>query len=338
MKKHLLIPFAIAFQVLTVASIAITKERLLATGQEIILQTAPIDPRDIFKGDYVRLDYSFSKVPVSKLNDDLLNTGLKKGQKVFLSLDINNRGIAQGNHLSLTPPQDSLYLVGRVKSHWPYHNYQKWSESNKKPAETFQPVMVKYGLEQYFVEQGSGLEMEKIRGTRNSFQVPMLMHVAVSDTGDSVIRSFKWANIAMKTETKNSPENNSPEDQASAIMSFTIKNRSDKNIQLPWKLNNCSFILTPIISASTLENHKEFERPECTEASTTIKTLKPEEEISLTFDLNLAQWYVNYKDEKTPMGRLPWGYRYRIVYQEETAKGINANIISSAFHGRGNID
>jgi len=338
MKKNLLIILAVAFQVLAVASMAISKEWLLSTGQEVVLQTAPIDPRDIFKGDYVRLDYAFSKISMSQLDESFLVNGLDKGQKVYLSLTTDENGLAQGERLSLSPPADVTYLTGRVKSPWPYYGYKKSSAEDRNRKIKQQAVNIKYGLEQYYVEQGKGLEMEKIRGGRDDFQVPMLIHVAVSDSGESVIRSFEWASIAMKTEIQKSPQADAADDQASAIMSFTILNRGELDITLPWKANGCSFNLIARTGAPISDSNEVFKRTECEAVGATQKILKPGEKIALTFDLNLTQWWVDYKGRKTPMGKLPWDYRFRIVYNEENIKGIRAKIISRAFHGRGNID
>jgi hypothetical protein len=45
-----------------------------------------------------------------------------------------------------------------------------------------------------------------------------------------------------------------------------------------------------------------------------------------------------HNGEKTPMGKLPWEYRFRIIYNSDDTNDTNARIISRAFHGRGNID
>src|SRR3989344_3670842 len=37
-----------------------SKESVLRGGQEVLLQTVPVDPRDIFRGDYVTLRYEIS--------------------------------------------------------------------------------------------------------------------------------------------------------------------------------------------------------------------------------------------------------------------------------------
>ena len=334
MKKSLLVMSAITFQVASVAMIAVSKERILATGQEIILQTAPIDPRDIFRGDYVRLNYLFSKIPAQQLDEGITGNGLRKGQKVYLSLTVDRNGITQGNRLFSTPPPDATFLSGRVKAHWPYKNYRK----HKRPELTMmglRPVSVKYGIERYYVEQGKGLEMETIRGSRNSFQVPMLVHAALSENGNAVIKSFEWANIAMKTAIINTPGQDAAEGDTSAIVRFTLKNRSEEIITLPWKPDGCSFTVQP---ASSAPPGITFDRPDCDDAIPATRTLAPGEEVSLDFNLNLPQWFVMYKGEMTPMGRLPWKYRFRIVYTSTSTGGANAMIISRAFHGRGNID
>ncbi len=336
MKRHYFVLLAIAFQVVAVASIALSKEWILVNGKEVIFQTAPIDPRDIFRGDYVRLDYPFSHIDTDQLSADILTSGLRKGQKVYLSLKVNPQGIAQGKQLSTTPPSQMPYLTGQVKNHWPYRDYmEQHSRSKPTSISSENPVQIKYGLEQYYVEQGAGLEMEKTRGRRNGFQVPMLIHAAVSEQGEALIRSFEWANIAMKTEIIKSPERNAPDDLASATVRFTLLNRGTTAISLPWKENGCSFSLIPTTKRG---DDLPFQRPECLNLLTKTKTLEANEQAFVDFDLNHTQWRVEHKGEKTAMGKLPWNYRFRIIHNRAEITTINAKIVSRAFHGRGRVD
>jgi uncharacterized membrane-anchored protein len=47
---------------LGVPNIAIVrKERLLASGTSILLELAPVDPRSLIQGDYMRLDYAITR-------------------------------------------------------------------------------------------------------------------------------------------------------------------------------------------------------------------------------------------------------------------------------------
>ncbi|MBT3205708.1 MAG: GDYXXLXY domain-containing protein [Gammaproteobacteria bacterium] len=336
--KKLLTTLAILFQIISVASIAITKESILLSGKQITLQTAPIDPRDIFKGDYVKLKYNLSSIPVHQLEKEIKKHGLKKGQKVYLTITTDQYGLGHAEKLYLNPPDNNIYLTGHVTSHWPYKNYQPDSEDDFNKNK--QPVSMKFGIEQYYVEQGQGKVMENILGKRDDFQQPMLVKVAVAENGNSVVHSFDWANIAMKTEVLRSAQRNGPDNLLNATVRFSLKNKHTKSITLPLKDNDCSFVLVPTFGNPLLKQKKGnfFNRPECEEIDSQSKTLKPNETITVDFDLNQAQWLVDYKNNPTALSKLPWEYRYRIIYKGKSIEGINANIVSNAFHGRGNID
>ncbi len=48
--------------VLVVPNALVTqKERLLATGTPVLLELAPVDPRSLIQGDYMRLDYAIAR-------------------------------------------------------------------------------------------------------------------------------------------------------------------------------------------------------------------------------------------------------------------------------------
>ena len=42
---------------------------ILRDGREIVLKVEPVDPRDLLRGDYVRLCYEISSIPVSKITN-----------------------------------------------------------------------------------------------------------------------------------------------------------------------------------------------------------------------------------------------------------------------------
>lgn len=61
---------AVVFQLLVLMSIVAGHYSDIARGQSVMLQVVPVDPRDMFRGDYVILSYEFSReVPG---NPDLL--------------------------------------------------------------------------------------------------------------------------------------------------------------------------------------------------------------------------------------------------------------------------
>src|SRR3954471_23915367 len=61
---------------------------ILRSGQEARLEVVPVDPRDLFRGDYVVLGYRIGTVDIPKD----VTTPFTRGQQVFVTLrpDANN--------------------------------------------------------------------------------------------------------------------------------------------------------------------------------------------------------------------------------------------------------
>ena len=55
-------------QTAVLAYMVTDRVRLLSSGREITLPIIPVDPRDLFRGEYVRLGYDIGRVPVSLLD------------------------------------------------------------------------------------------------------------------------------------------------------------------------------------------------------------------------------------------------------------------------------
>ena len=99
MKTKLLVGFA-ALQVVALAYMAAEREWVLRTGRTIYLRTAPIDPRDAMRGDYVRLSYQISRVPRTFWRGRLAATNemlepLPRDTKVYAALNINEESMAE---------------------------------------------------------------------------------------------------------------------------------------------------------------------------------------------------------------------------------------------------
>lgn len=336
-RKALLAWSAVAFQVGVVAAMAISREWILATGTPHLFQTAPVDPRDIFRGDYVRLDYLFSSLPAQQLEAAILEQGLTKGQKVYLALDRDSNGVSRAGRLYASPPQGQAYLAGRSVNHWHYGRQYR-DRPQPRAEEELLPVAVKYGIEQYYVEQGAGRAMEAQRGSRSEFQVPLLIHARVASSGEAVIDGYEWAGVAMQTEIAEAPRRDAPDAQASAVIRFTLMNRGDRPLTLPLKAGNCSFTLVPAQQAPAAATDFAAGRGACVDALIEPITLAPGETYAMSFDLNRPHWQVNYQNKPTQPGKLPWRYRYRIRYQGEAVPGLKAELLSRSFHGSGSID
>lgn len=122
---------------------------LLRHGQEIVTKVVPVDPRDLFRGDYVILSYGFSRqVPVAK--------DTRHGDVVYVALRQEEaNGSWQAKAVTSRYPEKiedgSIVLKGSVRNL--HRRFNKGSPSPKADID--------YGIERYFVPEGTGLAIEK---------------------------------------------------------------------------------------------------------------------------------------------------------------------------------
>jgi GDYXXLXY protein len=77
-------------QVALLTVMVIDRTRILREGTEVTLQTRPVDPRDLLRGDYVVLGYDISQLPAGSL---LNQPAGERNPMVF----VNSRPIATGS-------------------------------------------------------------------------------------------------------------------------------------------------------------------------------------------------------------------------------------------------
>ena len=148
MKFSMKFALAAALQIALLVGMIGFKYKSLATGTEIILEVpVPIDPRSLFRGDYVIIRYAINNIDTGKIAGDL--RGPVVGMPVFLVLEPNNDEIWKPVAVySEKPSGEGLFIKGRIKS---VDNYG-WNKDK---------LQVNYGIEQYFVPEGTGRDMEK---------------------------------------------------------------------------------------------------------------------------------------------------------------------------------
>ncbi len=135
------------------------KEFTAKTGEKGLLKTQPVDPRDLFRGDYVALQYQISRV---NLNDIGVNQNFSKGEKAYASLK------KQGEYFSLN----------NVSSSRPSPPYLSGTVTYASPSS----LMLEYGIESYFVPEGKGQQLESA-ARRGKLDV----EVSVDRFGNAVI-------------------------------------------------------------------------------------------------------------------------------------------------------
>jgi uncharacterized membrane-anchored protein len=132
---HLRKPFitAIVLQMAILLFLGGFNMYVLAAGRTVLLKTIPVDPWDMFRGDYLALNYDVSTIKSAK--------HYEAGKEVFVVLEKHNPYWSV-SYVSDKLPEltgDQVALKGKI-------NYALDNE-----------IHVRYGLEQYYVPEGKGV-------------------------------------------------------------------------------------------------------------------------------------------------------------------------------------
>lgn len=103
--------------VLAVPSFAIVqKERVLASGTPMLVELAPVDPRSLIQGDYMRLDYAIARAlslgSESPRNGQLVVRLDDRGVAHFVRLHRTDTPLGPGEHLLLYRRRSSRTRIG----------------------------------------------------------------------------------------------------------------------------------------------------------------------------------------------------------------------------------
>jgi uncharacterized membrane-anchored protein len=150
----------VALQVMVVLVFVGAKEYTLRGGEEIVLTTVPVDPRDLFRGDYVVLRYDISTVAGR----------FAVGDTVYLRLIESDSAWRPQYASKESPGPDETFIRGRVVR-----------QVESRPG--VPQVEVEYGIESYFVPEGTGRAIEQQRGK-------LRVRVVVDRSGNAVIKDL----------------------------------------------------------------------------------------------------------------------------------------------------
>jgi uncharacterized membrane-anchored protein len=161
----------------------------LWTGQPALLPVTPIDPRDIFRGEYVALDTPATRLalrfdaeppsgslavkPVGPFWASLPQDGYGRSaalfdRVVYVQLERGASGEHHPVSISIEPLPGQLNLRGRIQ----------WFDSRSDR------MSVDYGLDSYFMQEGSAKAVEDAVRTRGRVQ----MEIAIARSGHARIR------------------------------------------------------------------------------------------------------------------------------------------------------
>ena len=142
--KFKLFILVLALQSAWLLGTVIQQENVLRAGKMVLLETQLVDPRDPLRGDFVRLNYQISNVPREKFSPPPAGE-VAAGTKIYVALaPAGTNGFWEVTHASLksfAPPGGDVLLCGR----------SEWSWQNSSGV-----IHIQYGLEKYFVAEGTG--------------------------------------------------------------------------------------------------------------------------------------------------------------------------------------
>lgn len=139
----------------------------LWTGEPIYLKVRPIDPRDLFRGDYVILGYDIGELPEP---DPRPAPGTRQYVQLR-AVPSNADGVPMqyvAESVSAEPVEGAVNLAGRVRSTFGW------------------PGSLDFGIDALFVQEGTGHPIEDaIRR-----EVPVFAEVAVTADGSARVRAL----------------------------------------------------------------------------------------------------------------------------------------------------
>lgn len=141
----------VAIPALILIGMTVTPLITVCFGQEITLETAPIDPRDLFRGDYVVLNYKINtitepdKIPDEIVKDNYLNPEYRK--KTLYAILKKQGDVYNIQKLSIEKPEDGIYLKCK-----PNYYYLR----DNTPT-----LFLRFNIDRYFVPENTGMELEE---------------------------------------------------------------------------------------------------------------------------------------------------------------------------------
>ena len=162
MKLKLIFAAAI-FQILAVIAMLAYAYAPIYFGKDILIRTTVYDPRDMFRGDYVRLSYGFAGIyELDKRGLNLSKRRQLHGTEIYAVLKQDKDGKYKFDKYSFERPNGGMFLAGRV-------NYNT----------------AKFGIEAFFMPPKKARQRERDMMEFNATAV-----ISVMDNGKARIKDI----------------------------------------------------------------------------------------------------------------------------------------------------
>lgn len=148
---------------------------LLRNGQEVLLAVQPVDPRDLLRGDYVRLGYDISSIPAALFVPPVTGDGDYQERPVWVLL----RKSAEGRYAVASAAFDRAALPAAAAGEVVIRGTAEGMPGAEGSAS------VSYGVERFYLPEGAGKPIEVDMRTR-----PFFVVLAVGEDGTAQIKRF----------------------------------------------------------------------------------------------------------------------------------------------------
>jgi len=141
-------------------------------GDEVEIEVVePVDPRDVFRGQYAVLEYS-----ITRLDRDMVGAGAQEGDTVYVTLE-NDGEYRSAVNASTEMPEENRCIKGEIES------------------VTGDSVRVSYGIENFFADPQEARRIERERWKDNVSGI-----VSVDGRCNSVLRGVRIGNETLRPE------------------------------------------------------------------------------------------------------------------------------------------
>jgi uncharacterized membrane-anchored protein len=164
---------AFVLQVALIGWMIADRALLFQNGREIRLAVVPVEPRDLLRGHYVILTYDISRIDN---RDAAADPDLGYGDTVYVAIADGTDGW-QATALRSEPPAAGTFIRGTVGG------VTVESGDDCPPIAGCRTYAVDYNLEQFFVPEGTGREIENLRNDQR-----VSVDVALADDGRAALK------------------------------------------------------------------------------------------------------------------------------------------------------
>lgn len=157
LEKHAarLLPVALLIPALVLLSLMIQPFLTLQFGETVVLQTVPVDPKDLFRGDYVDLFYELNQIDTGITPIEGLVPGNQpeslSGSTVYVVFK-KDGAYHSVDYFTTKKPSSKIYLKGTIQ----YAYFKDYNNPNQAVL-----CNVDFGIDRYYIQENSGQALEE---------------------------------------------------------------------------------------------------------------------------------------------------------------------------------